>query len=78
MDAAAAALLQFVTDQFARVHAKLDRLVDAMNGLKARGAASEGEAASLRVELAEINARLERIDLRLDRLERPSASFPSF
>jgi hypothetical protein len=73
----AATLLEIMTDQFSRVQARLDRLLEGIGQLAARGAASDGVAAEIRVELAEVNARLERIHLRLDRLERPTSTFPS-
>jgi tetrahydromethanopterin S-methyltransferase subunit G len=62
------AVLNFLREQFARVHAKLDRLIGDLDNLKVR--MSEADFGHTRAVLAEVNGRLDRMDKRLDRIER--------
>jgi archaellum component FlaC len=63
-------VLDYLREQFARVHTKLDRMQGDLDNVKVRLSATEAEAGHVRVGLAEVNARLDRMDQRLDRIER--------
>ena len=63
-------VLDYLREQFARVHVKLDRVIEDVGNLKVRVSALEAEAGYVRVGLAEVNSRLDRMDRRIDRIER--------
>jgi hypothetical protein len=65
-----APVLDYLREQFARVHVKLDRITDDVTNLKVRMSALEAEAGYVRIGLAEVNARLDRLDARVGRIER--------
>ncbi len=56
-------VLDYLREQFARVHVKLDRLSDDVGNLKVRMSAVE-------TGLAGVNSRIDRMEVRLDRIER--------
>ncbi len=62
-------VLDYLREQFARVHIKLDRLTDDMTNVKVRLTLLEAESGHIRLALAEVNSRLDRTDKRLDRIE---------
>ena len=63
-------VLDYLREQFRRVHEKLDRIVDDVTNLKVRMSSLESETGHVRIGLAEVNGRLDRVDTRLGRLER--------
>jgi predicted nucleic acid-binding Zn-ribbon protein len=63
-------VLDFMREQFARLHTKMDRIIDDVGDLKARMTGVELELGRLSVRVAETNARIDRIEVRLDRIER--------
>lgn len=63
-------VLDFLREQFACVHVKLDRVGDDVSNRKVRMSGLEAEAGYLRLGLADVNSRLDRADQRLDRIER--------
>ena len=63
-------VLDYLREQFARVHVKLDRVIEDVGNLKVRVSALEAEAGYVRVGLAEVNSRLDRMDARIERIER--------
>ena len=65
-----AQVLDFLREQFARVHTKLDRLADDVTNLKVRVSAIEAELGHLRIGQAEINSRLDRLEGRVSMIER--------
>ena len=62
--------LDYLREQFARVHARLDVIQGDITNLKVRMSALEAEAGHTRIGLAELNSRLDRMDARIDRIER--------
>jgi tetrahydromethanopterin S-methyltransferase subunit G len=69
-DSKPAEVLDYLREQFARVHVKLDRLIGDIDNPKVRMSAAEAEAGHVRIGLAEVNSRLDKMDKRLDRIER--------
>jgi predicted nucleic acid-binding Zn-ribbon protein len=63
-------VLDFMREQFARLHTKMDRIIDDVGNLKVRMTGVELELARLSGRVAETNARIDRIEVRLDRIER--------
>ncbi len=63
-------ILDYLREQFAGVHARVDRIEDDLSNVKALMSAAEAEAGHVRIGLAEVNGRLDRMDKRLDRIER--------
>jgi hypothetical protein len=63
-------VLDYLREQFARVHVKLDRLSDDFGNLKVRMTSVETQVALLHGDFADRSGRLDRIDGRLDRFER--------
>lgn len=63
-------VLDYLREQFARVHSRFDRIEDDLGNLKVRATVLEAEFGHVRVALAELNGRVDRIDKRLDRIER--------
>jgi hypothetical protein len=56
-------------EQFARVHAKLDRPIGNVDNLIVHLSAAVAEAGDVRVGLVEANGRLDSMDRRPDRIE---------
>ena len=65
-----ALVLDFLREQFARVHVKLDVIVADVSNRKGRVSGLEADAGHTRIALAELNARVDRVDTRLERIER--------
>lgn len=65
-----ATVLDYLREQFARLHTKLDRIAGDVTNLKVRMSGLEADAGYSRVAMGEINARLDRMDDRLERVER--------
>jgi predicted nucleic acid-binding Zn-ribbon protein len=63
-------VLDYLREQFARLHTKMDRIIDDVADLKSRMTGVELELGRLSVRVAETNARIDRIEVRLDRIER--------
>ena len=63
-------VLDFLREQFARVHTKLDLISGDVTNLKVRMSGLEAEAGHVRLGLAEVNSRLDRLDERVARIER--------
>jgi predicted nucleic acid-binding Zn-ribbon protein len=63
-------VLDYLREQFARVHIKLDRLTDDVANLKVRMTSVETQVALLHGDFANQSGRLDRIENRLDRIER--------
>jgi predicted nucleic acid-binding Zn-ribbon protein len=63
-------VLDYVREQFARVHVKLDRLSDDVGNLKVRMTSVESQVALIHGDFANQSGRLDRIESRLDRIER--------
>lgn len=63
-------VLDYLREQFARVHEKLDRVIADVGDLKVRVTSLERAVAGLHGDFANQSARLDRIDLRLERIER--------
>ena len=63
-------VLDYLREQFLRVHDKLDGLRGDMTNLKVRLSTLEAESGHVRIGLAEVNSRLDRMDGRIERLER--------
>jgi hypothetical protein len=63
-------VLDFLREQFARVHLKLDDLADDVGDLKRQMSSIEQAVAGLHGDFAGQSLRLDRIDIRLDRIER--------
>ena len=63
-------VLDFLREQFARVHTKLDRLADDVTNLKVRVSAIEADLGYLRIGVAEVNTRLDRLEGRISPIER--------
>ncbi len=63
-------VLDYLREQFRRVHEKLDRIVDDVTNLKVRMSSLGSETGHVRIGLAEVNGRLDRVDTRLGRIER--------
>jgi hypothetical protein len=63
-------VFDFLSEQFALVNDKLDRLGADVHNLKICMSALESESGFIRVALGELNGRVDRIEGRLDRIER--------
>ncbi len=63
-------VLDYLREQFARVHLRLEAIQGDMTNLKVRMSALEAEAGHVRIGLAEVNSRLDRMDSRVERIER--------
>lgn len=63
-------VLDYLREQFARVHGRFDRIDADMRDLKVRMTSVEEHIASLHGDFANQSRRLDRIDLRLERIER--------
>jgi uncharacterized protein YutD len=63
-------VLDFLREQFSRVHTKLDLIAGDVTNLKVRMSGLEAEARYVRLGLAEVNSRLDRLDERVARIER--------
>jgi predicted nucleic acid-binding Zn-ribbon protein len=63
-------VLDYLREQFARVHVKLDRLSDDVGNLKVRMTSFESQIALIHGDFANQSGRLDRIESRLDRIER--------
>jgi predicted nucleic acid-binding Zn-ribbon protein len=63
-------VLDYLREQFARVHVKLDRLSDDVGNLKVRMTSVESQVALIHGDFANQSGRLDRIEARLDRIER--------
>lgn len=63
-------VLDYLREQFARVHVKLDRLSDDVGNLKVRMTSVESQVALIHGDFANQSGRLDRIEGRLDRIER--------
>jgi hypothetical protein len=63
-------VLDFLREQFARVHQRFDRLDADLLNLKVRVSAVEVEPGHLRIGLGEVNGRIDRMEVRLTRIER--------
>jgi len=63
-------VLDYLREQFARVHVKLDRVIADVGDLKVRVTSLETAVAGLHGDFANQSARLDRMDARLDRIER--------
>jgi hypothetical protein len=63
-------VLDYVREQFARVHVKLDRLSDDVGNRKVRMTSVERQVALIHGDFANQSGRLDRIESRLDRIER--------
>ena len=63
-------VLDFLRENFSRVHAKLDLVAADAKDLKVRMSALEANVAYLHVTVAGQNSRLDRVDARLERIER--------
>jgi hypothetical protein len=63
-------VLDFLREQFARVHTRFDRIDADVGNLKVRMSGIEAETGYIRISLAELNGRVDRMDVRLDRIER--------
>ncbi len=63
-------VLDFLREQFARTHTKLDLIGNDVTNLKVRVSGLEADAGHIRVGMGELNARLDRVDNRLERIER--------
>jgi hypothetical protein len=62
-------VLDFLREQFSRVHVKLDRIGADVSNLKGRVSSLDADAGHTRIGLAEVNSRLDRMDIRLERIE---------
>ncbi len=62
-------VLDYLREQFARVHTKLDRISGDVTNLKVRVSSLEADSGHMRIGLAELNSRLDRMDARLERME---------
>jgi len=63
-------VLDFLREQFARVHIKLDDLRTGQLDLSRRVSSFEAQVALLHGDFANQSMRIDRIELRLDRMER--------
>jgi archaellum component FlaC len=63
-------VLDYLREQFARVHARFDRLDADVGDLKVRMTSVEDQIAGLHGDFANQSRRLDRIDQRLGRIER--------
>jgi archaellum component FlaC len=63
-------VLDYLREQFARVHTRFDRIDADMRDLKVRMTSVEDRIAGLHGDFANQSRRLDRIDERLDRIER--------
>jgi predicted nucleic acid-binding Zn-ribbon protein len=63
-------VLDYLREQFARVHVRFDRLDADVLNLKVRMSAVEVELGHLRIGIGEVNGRIDRIESRLGRIER--------
>jgi archaellum component FlaC len=63
-------VLDYLREQFARVHARFDRLDADVGDLKVRMTSVENQIAGLHGDFANQSRRLDRIDQRLGRIER--------
>jgi hypothetical protein len=57
-------VLDYLREQFGRLHTKMDRIIDDVGDLKARMTGVELELARLSMRVAETNARIDRIEVR--------------
>lgn len=62
-------VLDFLREQFARVHTKLDQLTAGQLDLSRRASSLEAQVALLHGDFANQSMRIDRIELRLGRIE---------
>ncbi|HKM62611.1 MAG TPA: hypothetical protein VJY39_08990 [Acidisphaera sp.] len=62
--------MDFLRENFARVHAKLDRIGEDVRNLQVRMPNLEGGIGHLTIGQAELNSRMDGFERRLDRIER--------
>ena len=63
-------VLDYLREQFARMHLRFDRIDADVLNLKVRMSAVEVELGHLRIGIGEVNGRIDRMETRLDRIER--------
>ena len=63
-------VLDFLREQFGRVHTKLDNLAEGQLDLSRRVSSLEAQTALLHGDFANQSIRMDRFDQRLDRIER--------
>jgi tetrahydromethanopterin S-methyltransferase subunit G len=64
-----AAVVGYLREQFARVHARFDRLEEKVSNLQVRVTQIDREIGSLRLGVADLNGRLDSMERRLDRID---------
>jgi chromosome segregation ATPase len=63
-------VLDYLREQFARLHTKLDHLAEDVTDLKRRMTSLEAQVALLHGDFANQSMRIDRLDTRLERIER--------
>lgn len=69
-DSSTGGVLDFLREQFARVHTKLDHLASGQLNLSSRVSSLEAQVALLHGDFAGQSMRIDRIEVRLERIER--------
>ena len=62
-------VLDYLREQFAGVHTKLDRISGDVTNLKMQVSSLEADSGHMRIGVAGLNSRLDRMDARLERME---------